>query len=162
LQAAHAPVELLGDLLQVLVDERLDVTLVARLRPAALVVPARLLVELIDELVEPASPKHVHRAALSPHHRHERTVASTDERHERRQIELTSDRDLVGNRIRERRRPPDVVEAGREDGDATGAVTVELGREKLPDPHQVGAQSLALLVRQLMRRLRTLASLVDE
>ena len=39
-QPADLPVDLLGDLLQVVVDELLDVPLVARLRPAALVVAA--------------------------------------------------------------------------------------------------------------------------
>src|SRR4029078_4868573 len=51
-QPAHAPLDVLGDLLQVVVDELLDVPLVARLRPAALVVAARRVVGLLDDLLE--------------------------------------------------------------------------------------------------------------
>ena len=86
-QAAHLPVELLGDLLQVLVDELLDVALVARLRPAALVVPAGLLVVVLGDLLEPPAAQPVELAALAADDGDERALAAADERHERREVE---------------------------------------------------------------------------
>ena len=49
-QAADALVEHLGDALQVPLDERLDVPFVARLRPAALIVPAGRVLRLVRDL----------------------------------------------------------------------------------------------------------------
>src|SRR5438132_1594710 len=50
----NLPVEQLSDVAQVVVDQLLDVPLVARLRPAALVMPAGLLVEALLDLLAPA------------------------------------------------------------------------------------------------------------
>src|SRR5947209_8049966 len=107
-----------------LVDERFDVPLVARLRPAALVVAPGRLVELVDELLEPAGAEDVDRSALAADDRNQRSVPPTDERDERREEELPADGDLVGHRIAERQCPPCVVEPGAEERDAARAVAV--------------------------------------
>src|SRR3989442_193433 len=55
LQSAPAAVDFLRDTLQMLLDELLDVSLVPRLRPTALVMlPERLFIEVLRELVEMA------------------------------------------------------------------------------------------------------------
>src|SRR6185436_1628448 len=137
LQSPDPTVELFGELLQVLVDERFDVALVASLRPAALVVAARRLVELVDELFEPAGTHDVHGSALPPHDRNQRAVPTADKRHERREVELTADRDLVGNRIAERQRSPSVVEPSAEDRNSARAVSIEVALEEITNPGQV-------------------------
>jgi hypothetical protein len=55
-RAAELLVERLGDVLAVLLDEVLDVPLVARLRPAALVMASGLLLAAVDDLLEPSVP----------------------------------------------------------------------------------------------------------
>src|SRR5262249_50460104 len=133
-QPPHAPVELFRDFLQVLVNEGFDVASVTRLRPAALVVPPRCLVELVDDLFEPAGANDGDRATLSPDDRDQRPVTTTDKRDERRQEELSRHRDLVVDRTAERQRPPGVVEPRAEDGCAPRAVTVELVQEVVANP----------------------------
>src|SRR5262245_8875658 len=54
-QTADLPVELVGHFPEMPAHELLDVSLVARLRPAALVVPPRLLLRPVDELAEPSA-----------------------------------------------------------------------------------------------------------
>jgi hypothetical protein len=118
----------------------LDVALVTGLRPAALVVPARCLVELVDELLELAGAQDVNGPALAAHDGDQRAVAAPDERDERRQVELAADRDLVLDRIGERQRSPGVVETGHEHGSAARAVAVEVAGEEIADPPEIVAQ----------------------
>src|SRR5436305_8868925 len=82
-----------------LVDDRFDMPLIARLRPAALVVAAGRLVELVDQLLEPAGAQDVDGSPLTADDRDQRSVAAADERDERREVELPADGDLVGHRI---------------------------------------------------------------
>ncbi len=133
-----------------LVDERFDMPLIARLRPAALVVAAGRLVELVDELLEPAGAQDVDGSPLTADNRDQRSVAAADERDERREVELAANGDLVGHWIAQRQCPPCVVEPGAEDGDAAGAVSVEIALEELANPGKIGSESLALLVGQLV------------
>ena len=124
--------------------------LIARLRPAALVVAAGRLVELVDQLLEPAGAQDVDGSPLTADNRDQRSVAAADERDERREVELPADGDLVGHRIAQRQRPPCVVESGAEDGDAAGAVSVEVALKEVANPDEIGSESLALLVGQLV------------
>ena len=133
-----------------LVDERFDMPLIARLRPAALVVAAGRLVELVDELLEPAGAQDVDGSALTADDRDQRSVAAADERDERREVELAANGDLVGHRIAQRQCPPCVVEPGAEDGDAARAVSVEVALKEVANPDEIGSESLALLVGQLV------------
>src|SRR5439155_24682131 len=96
-KAPQPPVEGRRDVLEVILDELLDVALVARLRPAALVVPARLLVELLFELLEPPSPEPVEIPPLTTDDSYEQALAPPDERHERPQVEHPTDLDPVGH-----------------------------------------------------------------
>ena len=89
--SARAPVELRPHRLQVVVDELLDVALVARLRPAArLVLPLRLL-RLVDLLLEPAAPQAEDATLLARDHRDERAVAAAHRPGERHQVELPAE-----------------------------------------------------------------------
>ena len=82
------PVDLLGDAAHVLGRELVDVALEARLRPATLVVSARLLLAQVGGLLEPAASQAIERPALPVDDRHERAVAATDEGRERRHVEV--------------------------------------------------------------------------
>src|SRR6185503_4573243 len=96
-QPTHLLVDVLGDFLQMVVDELLDVPLVARLRPAALVVAAGRVVGLLDDLLEPARAQAVEIAALAADEDHQRALAAPDQRDERREVEAAVDLDLVRN-----------------------------------------------------------------
>src|SRR5919198_1329522 len=139
-RASLQGVELLGDAAQVAEDEVLDVSLVARLRPAALVVPARLLLRAVDDLLEPAGAQSEELAALPADDGHDRAVAAPDERSERRQAERRPDADRVANRLRQQQGPPDAVEPGAEEGEALRAVAVEVGLEEASDALEVGLE----------------------
>src|SRR5918996_1905698 len=65
-QLADVPVQLLDDLPDMLGGEPVDMPLHARLRPAALVVPPRLLLGAVDDLVQLARAEPVDLAALAP------------------------------------------------------------------------------------------------
>ena len=162
-QPADLPVDLLGDLLQVVVDELLDVPLVARLRPAALVVAAGCVVVLLDDLLEPAGAQAVEVAPLAADEDHQRALAAADQRDEWREVEAAVDLDRIRNARAQRQRHPEVVQRAAEDGQAERAVAVELLLEVLAQPVAVAVQPLALLVRQLRppRRLRAL-DLIDQ
>src|SRR5262249_17474517 len=94
-QAAPAPVELLRDALQVLLDELLDVPLVPRLRPTTLIMSSGLLVELVDDWLEPSRTQAIELPLLTPHDRDDRPIHARKERHQRREIEVASDADAV-------------------------------------------------------------------
>src|SRR5688500_1696989 len=87
LQPPHDSVELRGDVLQVLCDELLDVARVTRLRPAALIVPARLVLGTVDDLHEPPGAKAKDLPALAADERDDRAVVAAHELGERRQVE---------------------------------------------------------------------------
>ena len=70
----HARVERVGDLAQMLLDDVLDVPLVARLRPAALVVAAGHVLALVRDLDRAAAAQPEDLAALAPDGRDERAV----------------------------------------------------------------------------------------
>ena len=147
--AAHASVEGLRDALQVPVDECLDVPLVPRLRPAALVVPARRLFRPVGDLDEPAAAHSEDLAALASHEGDERAVAAANEPHERREVHLLVHANAVRHRLREVVRAPEVVGPRREDGRALRAVAVELVVEPAADALEIGLQPLAGVAAQL-------------
>ena len=139
----HGAVELRGDVLQVLGDELLDVALVARLRPAALVVAARLVLGAVDDLLEPpgAQPEDLAALAADERRRSRRRRGRRAARAARggsRGRRATSS----GTEPATRQRPEEV--AGREDGQPAGAFTAELVVEELADPREVPLQPLPL------------------
>ena len=83
LEPAQLPLQLCGDRLQVVLRELVDVALVPRLRPAALVVLARLFLREVGDLLEPPGAQPVE-AQLAADVRHDRTLSAADERDERR------------------------------------------------------------------------------
>jgi hypothetical protein len=132
----------------VLAGKLVDVTLHASLRPAALVVAARLLVEEVGELLEPAGAEAVEAALLAPDDDHEGSLAAPEERHERGKVELPAHSYVVRYGLGERKRAPDVVEPGAEDREAVGAVAAELLLEVAADAVEIGLEPLPLVVRQ--------------
>ena len=126
--------------------ELVDVALVPRLRPAALVVLARLFLREVGDPLELPGAQPVEKAQLPADVSHDGALAAADERHERREVEVAPDLDLVGNGLAERQRLPDVVEPGAEHRDAVGAIAIELLAEEVLDPFEVLAQPDPLLV----------------
>ena len=146
LEPAQLPLQLCRDRLQVVLRELVDVALVPRLRPATLVVLARLLLREVGDLLELPGAQPVEEAQLAADVRNDRALAAADERDERREVEVAPDLDLVRHGLAERQRLPDVVEPGAEHRDAVGAVPVELLAEEVLDPLEVLAQPDPLLV----------------
>ena len=132
-----------------LANLRLDVALIARLRPAALVVPARLLLGVVGEILEPASAEAVEVPELAADHDDEGALPAPDERHERSQVERSSHVDLVGHGFRQGKRPPDVVEPGGEDREPVRPVPLELAFVEGADPLEVRPEPDALVVRHV-------------
>src|SRR3954470_18316595 len=137
LKPAHEAVEHLGDPPEMVEGELLDVTLVPRLRPAALVVAARRLIHLACPLLAPAAAELVDVAALTADESDEGAVAAPHERDQRGEVELARDCNLVGHGICQRQGPPGVVEAGAENGDTARSLPVELILEVRTQPSQV-------------------------
>src|SRR5262249_56152147 len=69
---------------------------------------------------------------------------------ERRQEQFVADHEAVRNRLRQRERRPEVVQARGEDRDAPRAVAVELVVEPVRDALEVRLQRAALLVREVL------------
>ena len=132
-----------------LVDELLDVPLVSALRPAALVVLPRRFVVMLGDLVQPAGTETVQLSLLASDDRDDRSFSAAHERDERREVEVVPDLRAVADGLRQRQRPPEVVEPGREDGEPLGAVPVEVVVEPVPDPVEVGLEGGPLLVGQV-------------
>ena len=148
-QLPPGAVELLGHALQMFVDELLDMPLIPRLRPAALVVLARRLVVVLGDLFQPSAAQPVELTLLATDDGHDRPVSPSDQRRERRKEEVTSDLRAVVDRRRQGERPPRVVEPGREHGEPLRAVSLEIVVEPLRDPLEVGLEAHALLVGQV-------------
>ena len=148
-ESAHQTVDLVGDPAEVLLGELVDVALEAGLGPAALVVAARLFLEVVGDRRQTARLQAVDLTSLPADHDDKRSLAATHERHERSEVEPVADLDLVRHRLRERKRTPDVVQTRAEDRETVGAVAAELGFEETPDPLEVGAQSTTLVVREV-------------
>jgi hypothetical protein len=110
----------------VVLDELVDVPLVARLRPAALVVAARLFVEVVLKLLEAPRPEAVEVTALTADESHDQAFTASDERDQRSQVQNPADLGDVGNPLAQRQRLPDVVEATAKDGVPMGALAAEL------------------------------------
>ena len=132
-----------------ILDERLDVPLVARLRPAPLIVLARLFLGVVDKLLEAAGAEPVELAALPADDDHERSLSPADEGNERRKVEPSSYLDVVANRLGEIERPPHVVEAGGEDREPPRPLTREFLLVEVADAREIGLQPLPLVVREL-------------
>ena len=143
--------ELGADALEVVVDELVGVALEAGLRPAALVVSPRLLVEVVGEILETAGAEAVETALLAADDEHESALAAADERDERRQVEKPADLDLVRHHLGQRQGPPHVVEAGAEDGQTMSTVSLELGLDVAANALEILPQCESLLVRELPR-----------
>ena len=144
-QPADARVECVGDAAPVPFDDLVDVALVARLRPASLVVPARHLLGLVRDLDEDAVLQAVDVAALAADGGDERRVAPPHEARERREVELGRDAHVVRNRVGGRQGAPEVVQPRREDRHPPGALPVEALVEPRLDPPEVALQRLACL-----------------
>src|SRR2546421_1807885 len=136
-------------------DELLDVPLVARLRPAALVVAAGRVVVLLDDLFEPPGAEPVEVASFAADEGDEHAVVAADERHERREVELEVDQGKIGHAIAEGERVPRAVDAVAEDREPARALAAELVLEEGPEPVEIGAHAFFLLARdiRLVRRL---------
>src|SRR5205807_8132030 len=92
---ANTPVERARNVAKVTVDDRLDMPLITRLRPATLVVTTGSLGALIRDCDELARAKPIEIAALAPHVRDQRPVVPTDESNERGEVELRRNPCLV-------------------------------------------------------------------
>src|SRR5262245_45798371 len=159
----HPPVELHGDVLQVLGDELLDVPLEAGLRPAALVVTARHIVGAVDELVEPPRAETEQLTALAADERDDRALAAPDERDERGEMKLTADPHAVRHGLDQRARPPDVVHPCQEDGNTARSVALELVGEVVADSGEIVLEADPLIVRQpAVVRLRVALALGEQ
>jgi len=145
----NEPIEPVRNLTQVLLDELLDVALVARLRPAALIVLPRLVLRVILDLLESAGMQAVELAALSSDDDHQRAFPPTDEGNKRREIELAPHLGVVRDRLGQREWPPDVVEASAEDRQTVRAVARELALVVLADPIEVSLEADALVMSEL-------------
>ena len=162
-EAPYETVELLRDTAEVFLGQLVDVALHAGLRPAALVVPARLLLRVVREPLEPAVTEAVEAPLLAADDDDEGTAAMPDERDERRQPQPRAHFDLVGHRLGERQRTPDAVEARAEDRQPLRAVAVELGLEPAPDAVEVLAQGDALpVVERVAARAVAAGTFVEE
>jgi len=101
-------------------------------------------------------PSGVTLPALATDGSDEQVVAPPYEPGERREVELARDLHVVLDRLGERQRAPEVVEAGREHADAPGAVAVEAVVEPRGDALEIrlerfplGAGQLALALVEL-------------
>ena len=152
---AESPVpvlDLLDHRLVVVVLQLLDVPLVPRLRPPALVVAAGCVLRAVRDLLEPAAAKLEHTSLLAADRSDDHAVPASEQRHERRDQEVVRDARGVGHRGREREHAPDVVRPGREHGQPAGAVPVELAVEVLVEPLEVFLQPALDLVREIGAR----------
>jgi len=148
-KASDDAVERLGDLLQVVSNEHLDVALIAGLRPAALVVPARLILRVVGEILEPPAAEAIEVPELAADDQDQGALTPAHERDERSQVERLADLDPVRHCLGQRKWPPDVVQPGGEDGEPVGAVAGELALIELADAFEVGSQADALIVSQV-------------
>jgi hypothetical protein len=149
LPGSNTPFDRLGHPAEVVGGELVDVPLEPGLRPAPLVVAARLLLAQVRVPLEPAGPEPVDAPPLTVHDRHERAVSAADERRQRRQVEIALDLDPVWNGFGELQRDPDVVETRAEEGEPVRAVALELLLEVALDPLEVALERLLLGVAQL-------------
>ena len=162
---AHPPVQLLRDLLHVLLRHLVEAALVARLRPAALVAAAHpaLVVGEVGDLNECAVVETVDVAALAVEHRDEGPVPLADERDERREHQLLVEARLVHDRLHQRQRAEEPVEAAGEQRHTPGPGAVELGVEPGANPLEIGLRTLPRLPRQLVApRLELALDVVEE
>src|SRR6187549_3584691 len=128
---------------------RLDMALIARLRPAALVVAAGLLFGVVREILESSPAQAVEMTELAAYDDHEGPLTAPDQRHERSQVERAADLHLVLHSFGEGQRPPDVVEAGGEDGEPVRPVALELAFVEGANALEIVPQPDALVVRQV-------------
>src|SRR4051794_1149591 len=128
------------------VDDRLDVPLVARLRPAALIVATGDVRRLVRERDQLSGAELIDIPALASDVRDERAVAVSDEANERREVELLRDAGLVVDRPRQRQRQEEIVLLGAEHGHAANSLSAELAAEPALYPLQIPRESLALVV----------------
>ena len=138
-----------ADVLQVLLDELLDVALVAPLRPAALIVLSRHLVAVVGDLLEPPVGEPEDPAPLAIQLRDERLPLGRHERQERGERELAVGLDVVLDGVRHGHDAPEVLAGRDEHSHAERAVAVELGVGPLADaidPGPDGALAVALVV----------------
>jgi thioredoxin reductase (NADPH) len=143
------PVELVRDLAQVFLHELLDVPLVARLRPAALVVLPRLLLRVICDRLETPGMQTVELSQFAAQGHHQRALSPPDEGDERGEIELASHLCFVAHRLGQRERPPEVVETRAEDRQPMGALPRELPLVEGADAVEVGLETQALVMGEL-------------
>lgn len=147
-KAAQAAIEIGGHVAQVLVDQLLDVPGVASLRPAALVVAARLLVEVVGEQIEIAARKQPYLSLLTPDGDDNDLAAAARDRHEWRQVEPSANPAGIRHRSRERQDAPERAGATAEQSQTAGAIALELLVEVAANAVEIGLEREALLVRE--------------
>ena len=131
---------------QVVLRELVDVTLEARLRSAALIVPPRLFLGEIGQRLEPSARQPEEQAALAVDHGDDRALAAAQQRHQRLEVEVGPDVNAVRHAVAQRARAPERVEPGGEDGEALDARAVEVVREVAADALEVGLNPALLVV----------------
>ncbi len=122
----HRPAEIVGERLEVPRDDGLDVALVARLRPTALVVLTGHVLGLVGDLLEVPPVEPVEHPALARHDRHERAFPAAELPRERRDPELRADLPAVDDGRRERHDPEEAVARRREHRKRPSPVAVEI------------------------------------
>ena len=142
--SANTAIECVRDFSEVPVDDRLDVALVASLRPAALVVAAGNLRRLVGEGTQLTAAEPVDVAAFAPDVGDDGAVTMADATNERRELELLAETSLVGDRPRQQQRPEQAVELGGEGRDTTNSLPAELAPEPGRDAIDVARNGLPL------------------
>ena len=131
--AANVPVEVGGDVSEVIAGELVDVSLEACLRPATLVVTSGLLLGQIRERLEPSVHELEEQTALAVDDGDDRSLAAAEQRNERPEVEVGADAHAVRHRLAQGVDAPELVEPRGEDGDALRAGAVEVVREEVAD-----------------------------
>src|SRR5881392_736283 len=143
--------------------ELVYVPLEARLRPASLVVPAGLLLGQVGERLQTAVRQPEQETPFAVDQRDDRPVAAPQQRDERLEEKVGADADAVGHGLAQRVRAPGGVEPRGEDRQPLRPVALELVREVVADPLEIGLETELLVVPQLLTvRQRRLLRLVEQ
>jgi hypothetical protein len=135
------------------VSELVDMTLVVRLRPAALIVPPRhVRVAQVGDLLDRAVLDPVQRATPPVDDRDERRLPERHRCDERYEVELIVDVRRVADRRRQRQDLPQATCRRGEERQSADALTIELAVHEAVDPLHVGVETGAILVREPVPR----------
>src|SRR5438445_10241554 len=109
-----------------------------------------LLVEVLDDLLEPPGSKPEELPLLAADDRDDRPVTAGDERDEGSKVEVPSHFHDIRDGLEERQRRPEIVEAGCVDREPLGAVPFELVVEPASNSLQIGLERQPLLMSELL------------